>query len=78
MERKDPQVFVDRRPRLTARERDVLCLLANGHLNARIAERLGISEPTVRAHMISARRKLGCATREQAVAVAITLGLISP
>lgn len=78
LERKDPHVFLERRPSLTARERDVLCLLANGLLNARIAERLGIAEPTVRRHMISAREKLGCATREQAVAVAITRGLISP
>lgn len=74
----DPQLIVDRRPKLSARERDVLCLLANGLLNARIAEKLGISEPMVRKHLVSARRKLGCATREQAVAEAITRRLITP
>lgn len=72
------QLIYDRMPVLSPRERDVLCLLACGHMNARIAERLGIAEPTVRKHMISAREKLGCATREQALAVAITRGLISP
>ncbi|WP_424930999.1 LuxR C-terminal-related transcriptional regulator [Amaricoccus macauensis] len=69
---------LDRRSHLSPREHDVLCLLANGFLNARIAEKLGISEHTVRSHMISARTKLGCATREQALAVAIVRGLITP
>lgn len=68
--------FIDRRP-LTARERDVLSMLANGHLNSRIAEQLGIAEVTVRMHIKSAREKMGAATREQAIALAVRDGLIS-
>lgn len=69
--------ILNTRARLSTREKDVLCLLANGLMNARIADRLGITEPTVRKHICSARRKLGSATREQAVAMALSRGLIS-
>ncbi|MBB5515805.1 DNA-binding CsgD family transcriptional regulator [Rubricella aquisinus] len=63
--------------RLSDRERDVLRLLALGHMNARIADLLQIAEVTVRAHLKSARRKLGAATREQALAIAMARGLIT-
>lgn len=69
-------MILDRRPRLTPREKDVLSLLANGHMNARIADRLGIAEISVRKHMLSARKKLGVRTREQAIAYTITHRLI--
>ncbi|MDG1430408.1 MAG: helix-turn-helix transcriptional regulator [Paracoccaceae bacterium] len=62
---------------LSSREQEVLSLLAHGFLNARIADKLGVAEVTVRAHVISARKKLGAATREQAVAIAIRDHLIS-
>jgi DNA-binding CsgD family transcriptional regulator len=42
----------------------------------RIAERLGITRPTVELHLANARRKLRARTREQALAKAITLGLL--
>jgi DNA-binding CsgD family transcriptional regulator len=42
----------------------------------RIAERLGISRPTVELHLANARRKLGARTREQALAKAVALGLL--
>ncbi|WP_420667436.1 helix-turn-helix domain-containing protein [Cribrihabitans neustonicus] len=62
--------------RLTGRERQVLALLAEGCLNAGIAHRLDIAEVTVRKTLLSARRKLGAQTREQALARAIRLGLL--
>jgi len=70
-------VFFLSRPSLTPREKDVLCLLANGHLYSRIAERLGIAEITVRTHVQSARNKLKASTREQAIAIAVRDGHIS-
>lgn len=63
---------------ITSRERDVLKWLASGLRNERIAERMGISVPTVNFHVISAKRKLDAKTREQAVAIAIYSGLIDP
>jgi DNA-binding CsgD family transcriptional regulator len=64
--------------RLSAREKDVLVLLARGYRNDIIADRLGIAEITVRKHVSSARRKLGAATREQALVLAVALGHITP
>ena len=60
--------------------REIQCLqrLAKGARNDRIAETLGITQPTVKLHLQNARRKLGSATREQAVARAVYLGLIEP
>jgi DNA-binding CsgD family transcriptional regulator len=64
--------------RLTIRERECLLWLAKGFRNDRIAERMGISNPTVEMHLTNARRKLGAFTREQALARAVALRLISP
>ncbi|WP_298430137.1 helix-turn-helix transcriptional regulator [uncultured Jannaschia sp.] len=61
-------------PALSTRERDVLRYLAAGHRNDAIAFRMKIAEVTVRAHAAQARRKLGAATREQAIALAIRSG----
>jgi LuxR family quorum sensing-dependent transcriptional regulator len=55
-------------PELTARERDCLAFVADGHTDWQIAALLGISEPTVRFHLNNARRKLGAVNRAQAVA----------
>lgn len=71
-----PQNSVGSSARLTGREVDVLSLLALGHRNDRIAERLQISEVMVRKHMASARGKLGAKTREQALVRAILQGII--
>lgn len=60
---------------LTARELDVLRLLAAGSTNARIAGELFISPATVSTHVISILRKLGVANRTQASAAAHRLGL---
>jgi two-component system response regulator DevR len=64
-------------PRLTDRERDVLRLLADGHSNERIGERLFISPETVRTHVRKAMHKLDADTRTQAVAIAIRQQLIA-
>lgn len=62
--------------RLTARERDVLELLADGLRHEQIAERLGIGLETVRRHVRNAAERLGAANRTQAVAIAVRRGLI--
>ncbi len=62
--------------RLTARELDVLGLLAEGLPHEEIGRRLGISSETVRTHLRKASDRLGAATRTQAVATALRLGLI--
>jgi DNA-binding NarL/FixJ family response regulator len=54
-------------PRLTARQTDLLRLLAAGHTNARIARRLGISEGTVRTHLENIYDRLGVSSRTAAV-----------
>ncbi|WP_371154808.1 LuxR C-terminal-related transcriptional regulator [Jannaschia sp. 2305UL9-9] len=62
--------------RLTRREREVLALLADGHGNDGIADRLGVSEATVQKHLRSARQRLNVLSREQAVVRAVSMGLI--
>lgn len=66
------------RPRLTPRERECLLWLTAGLRSDRIAERLGLARVTVDLHLARARRRLGARTREQAVAKALTLGLLQP
>lgn len=61
---------------LTDRERSVLAMLARGLSNKRIAERLAISEHTVKFHVGSILGKLGAATRAEAVALGARRGLV--
>lgn len=61
---------------LTARELDVLSLVALGMRNARVAERLHLQETTVKGYVSSAMRKLGADSRYQAVLRAKAAGLI--
>jgi len=61
---------------LTAREIEVLRLLAEGVANKEIAERLGISDHTVKFHISSIFGKLGASSRTEAVTLGIRLGLI--
>ena len=63
---------------LTAREVEVLALLANGLRNAQIAQQLVVSEKTVDHHVSAILRKLAVHTRGEAGAEAARLGLISP
>lgn len=62
---------------LTARELDVLRLIAAEKTDRVIAHQLEISERTVRYHLESINKKLGTMTRVGAVAEAIRLNLIS-
>lgn len=61
---------------LTARELEVLDLLAEGLSNKLIAHRLSISEHTVKTHVASIFAKLGASSRTEAVSHAIRRGLI--
>ncbi|MGP0076665.1 MAG: response regulator [Bryobacteraceae bacterium] len=61
---------------LTAREIDVLRLVAGGNRNRDIAERLCISEETVKVHVKHIMEKLGAHDRTQAVAIAVRRGVI--
>lgn len=56
-------------PRLTVREEQIISLCAAGMLDREIAERLDISESTVRKHMQGILKKLNCKTARQAVAL---------
>jgi DNA-binding NarL/FixJ family response regulator len=62
---------------LTAREVQVLELLAEGLPNKAIAGRLGISDQTVKFHVASISGKLGAANRTDAVRRAVRRGLIA-
>jgi len=66
----------DNAAHLTAREVDVVRLLAEGLRNAAIAERLFVSPRTVDHHVSSVLRKLGVTSRGEAVAVAARAGLL--
>jgi DNA-binding NarL/FixJ family response regulator len=63
---------------LTAREAEVLRLVGNGLSNAEIADRLVLSEATVKTHVKRVMGKLGLSSRAQAVVVAYESGLIVP
>jgi len=61
---------------LTEREREILALLAQGLSNKKIAERLEISEYTVRNHVSQVIAKLGVANRSEAAVLAVQRGLV--
>jgi two-component system, NarL family, response regulator YdfI len=61
---------------LTAREIEVLRMIADGSSNKQIAVRLGISEHTVKFHIASIFAKLGAASRTEAVTIGIRKGLV--
>jgi LuxR family maltose regulon positive regulatory protein len=62
---------------LTAREFDVLTLLAKGYGNQAIAEKLFVSIATVKTHLRNINAKLGSHTRTEAISVARKQGIIS-
>jgi two-component system NarL family response regulator len=64
------------RPELTAREREVLVLMAKGLADEGIAVALNMSQVTVRVHVSRLIVKLGCEERSQAVAEAFRRGFI--
>ena len=61
---------------ITAREREILCLLARGLSNVAIGQRLYISAATVKFHVGNVMQKLGVRRRAEAVYAASKLGLI--
>jgi len=70
-----PEQF-NRTEELTAREMEVLRLLGEGYANREMAERLGISEHTVKFHISSILGKLGAESRTEAVSLGIRMGMI--
>lgn len=69
-------VAAEQEETLTAREREVLQLLAQGIPNKQIAQRLSISEHTVKFHVSAIMMKLGAASRTEAVTTAARRGLL--
>lgn len=61
---------------LSPRELQCLDLLARGLSNEGIAKNIGIKTPTVAMHLANARAKLQAESREHAIAIAITKGLV--
>lgn len=64
--------------RLTGRERDIIALIGEGLKNKQIAERLCISEPTVRHYLTSIFEKVGVKGRQGLIVYAYQHGLAKP
>ncbi|WP_208853213.1 helix-turn-helix domain-containing protein [Streptomyces albofaciens] len=62
---------------LTARERQILVLISQGHSNRSVARELGISEKTVKNHLSALFTKAGVSDRTQAVVLGIRSGIVS-
>jgi len=64
--------------RLSKREHQCLTLAANGLTTGDISTKLRISARTVQFHFDTVRSKLGAANRQEAIALAVTHGIIQP
>ncbi|WP_406001329.1 response regulator [Streptomyces sp. NBC_00829] len=74
----ESQAYSERLGALTGREREVLVLVAGGHSNDEIADRLEVSPLTVKTHVNRAMAKLGARDRAQLVVIAYESGLVRP
>ncbi|MFE5620163.1 response regulator [Streptomyces sp. NPDC056470] len=74
----DSPAYSERLTALTTREREVLVLVAGGHSNDEIAERLEVSPLTVKTHVNRTMAKLGARDRAQLVVTAYESGLVRP
>ncbi len=63
---------------LSAREREVMTLLAQGHTNQEAAERLGLSVKTVESYRARLMQKLGLGSRADLTRLALELGWLAP
>ena len=73
-----PPPAIDRLAALTAREREIMALVAEGRSNTEIADRLVVSPLTVRTHVQRAMTKLRARDRTQLVVIAYQSGLVRP
>lgn len=64
-------------PILTAREIECLALLVRGHSDREMGAIMGVSEPTVRFHLLNARNKYSAASRTHLAALAVTQGYVT-
>jgi len=72
------QATPDRYATLTAREREVLQLVGEGHTNQEIADQLGLSVKTVQSHRAAVMEKLGLRDVTHLVRYAVRRGLVDP
>jgi DNA-binding NarL/FixJ family response regulator len=72
-----PEESIPGSEHLTAREVEVLRLMARGHRNKQLAALLNISEHTAKFHVSSVMAKLGARTRTEAVTIGVTRGLVA-
>jgi DNA-binding NarL/FixJ family response regulator len=72
-----PEESIPGSEHLTAREVEVLRLMARGHRNKQLAAVLNISEHTAKFHVSSVMAKLGARTRTEAVTIGVTRGLVA-
>jgi DNA-binding NarL/FixJ family response regulator len=67
-----------RRPALTRREREIVAYVARGLRNAEVADRLSITEVTVKSHVNNVFHKLGLRDRVELALYAVRVGLVEP